>query len=148
RDKGERFRDSPGVHRFERVFLIAPDQRLLIADEPAEDARAVSNRIARLGIDPPPDQIGDPAIRIRVAGRPHIRPRRTGRTVAAEEIEKLRLAEMRQLIEADEGELRPLPVELVLLMLQMREADRAAALELPGKLALLRRAANRAVKRE
>src|SRR5438128_9594853 len=71
------------------------------------------------------DQGGDPTVRVRVAGRADIRPDTAGRAVAADHVEELMRREMRQFVEADQRNLRTLPVVNSGFELQVRELDLA-----------------------
>src|SRR5690606_31721208 len=72
---------------------------------------------------PPGDEVSDPGVRVRVGRGTHVRPHAARAAVAAEHVPELLGFEVRELVEADEGDLRALPVEDVLLVLEVRELD-------------------------
>ena len=116
-----------------------------MADKPAQAPRPFGARIAGSGTDPPADKFRHPAVRIGIAAGPHIRPAAGQGPIAAQQVEKLRLRKMRQLVKAQKADLRALPVELVLFMLQMSKTDGAARGKPPAQGTLARRAAQFAI---
>jgi len=97
------------------------------ADVVAQNAGALGDRQPGLRVDPPRQEIGNPTVRVRVAGGADVGPHATGRAVTADHVEELMRGEMRQLIETNEGNLRAPPVVDRGVELQVREFDLAAA---------------------
>src|SRR5208282_5171558 len=112
---------SPQVFR-----LIGPDDVIRDSDIIAQNADPLGDRKPGFRVDPPCQELGDPTVRLRVAGRPDIGLDAAGRAVAADHVEKLMRGEMRQLVEADQGDLSALPVMNGGFELQMRKLDLAA----------------------
>ena len=119
-----------------KVFRpIGPYDRVADTDEPAQDAGAFRNCKPRLRIDPPGDELGDPTVRRPdctspgyTGGPPHIE--RLRETM----YQKLFRREVRQLVEADQWDLRTLPVQDRLVVLEVAEADRRTRWECPLKV--------------
>jgi hypothetical protein len=84
---------------------IGPLDRFADADEIAQHAGPLGERVPALRVDPPGKKVGDPRVRIRVARRTDIRPHTAGRAVAAHHVKELMSREMRQLIKADQRNL-------------------------------------------
>ncbi|KAG1080968.1 hypothetical protein G6F57_021583 [Rhizopus arrhizus] len=82
-------------------------------------------------VDPPCDELGHPRISVRVARRAHIGPHAASRPIARQHVEELRLREVAQLIENDQGDLRPLVGENVLVILQVPHLHLRARREIP-----------------
>jgi hypothetical protein len=55
----------------------------------AQNAGTLGDRKPGLRVDPPRQEVGDPAVRVRVARRTDIRPDAAGRAVAADHVEEL-----------------------------------------------------------
>ena len=117
---------------------IRPDDRIADANEPAQHAGALGDRIAGVLVDPPGDQFRNPAIGVRVAGRPNVRAHAAHRAIAADHVPELLLGEMSQLIERDQRNLASLPVEHGLVVLEVLERNRRARRKRPIKVALVR----------
>jgi hypothetical protein len=96
------------LHQF--FGSIGPHDFFGNADEIAQHAGALGERMPAHRIDPPGKEVGDPRIRVGVAARPDVGPDTTGRAVAAHHVKELMRREMRQFIEADQRNLRTLPV--------------------------------------
>src|SRR5205814_1057832 len=79
----------------------------------------------------PGQKLGNPTVRIRVAGRTNVRLDAAGRAVAADHVEELICREMGQLVETDQRDLRALPVVHRGGKLQMRKLDLATARPAP-----------------
>jgi hypothetical protein len=62
--------------------------------------RTFGDRKPGLLVDPPGQELGDPAVRIGVARRSDVGPGTAGRAATADQVEELARGEMRQLIEA------------------------------------------------
>ena len=86
----------------------------------------LGDRQPGLRVDPPRQEVGDPAVGVGVAGSANIGPHAAGRAVAADHVEELVRREMRQLVETDQRDLRTLPVIDGAVELQVREFDLAA----------------------
>ena len=107
----------------------------------AQNTGPLGDRQPGLLVDPPRQELGDPAVRIGVARRTDVGPDTAGRAVAADHVEELAHGEMRQLIEADQCDLRALPVVDRGVELQMRELDLAGARPAPFVASVVRDAA-------
>ena len=132
--------------RKERAFLgdvadLSPLGRGVLpgaAHDPSRDPDVIAQHAGPLGdrkpglrVDPPGQELGDPTVGIRVAGRTDVGPHTAGRAVAADHVEELMCREMGQLVETDQGDLGTLPVVDRGVELQMRKLDLAAAPPVP-----------------
>src|SRR5215472_16209145 len=106
---------------------IGPDNVAGNADVVAQHTGPFGDRQPALRVDPPRQEVGDPTVRVRVAGGADVRPHAAGRAVAADHVEELMRGEMRQLVETHQRNLRTLPVVDGVVELQVREFDLAAA---------------------
>ena len=113
------------------VGPISPDGLLRDADVITQHTGALGNRQPGLRVDPPPQEVGDPAVGIGVAGAANVRPHAAGRAVAADHVEELVRRKMRQLVETDQRDLRALPVVDGAVELQVRELDPAGTRPAP-----------------
>jgi hypothetical protein len=96
------------------------------------------NRNAGFLVDPPFDELGDPAVGVGIAGGADVGADPAHRAVPADHVPELLGGEVRQLVEADERDLRPLPIEDGLVVLEVAEADRGAARKAPFEHMLAR----------
>src|ERR1700730_16163883 len=117
--------DGAAQPRTLSLFLIRD------ADVIAQNAGTLGDRKPGLRVDPPRQEVGDPAVRVRVARRTDIRPHATGRAVAADHVEELMRREMRQFVETDQCDLSALPVVDGGFKLQVRKLDLAGAWPAP-----------------
>src|SRR5204862_8264054 len=97
----------------------------------AQNADPLGDWKPGLLVDPPRQKLGDPTIGVRVAGGADVGPHPTGRAVAADHVKKLIRREMGQLVEADQRNLRALPIVDGGFELQMRKLDLAGARPAP-----------------
>jgi len=111
------------------------------ADVIAQNPGPLGDGLPALRVNPPRQEVGDPAVRIRIAGGTDVRPDPAGRAVAADHVEELMRREMRQLIETNQRDLSALPIVNSGFKLQVRKFDLAAARPPPFAHADLRRAA-------
>ncbi len=100
---------------------VRPVNDLVTPNHVANEARTLRNGVAGVLVDPPRNELRNPAISVRVAGRSNERPDAAGRTVTGQHIEENLLAEMRQLVEADLADLSALPVVQLFRTLDVRE---------------------------
>ena len=110
---------------------IGPDGLLRDADVIAQHTGALGDRQPGLRVDPPRQEVGDPAVGVGVAGRADVGPHAAGRAVAADHVEELMRREMRQFVETDQRDLRALPVVDGAVELQVRELDLAGTRPAP-----------------
>ncbi len=119
-------------HVLHQVFRpIGPNDLFRDADVIAQNAGPLEDRKPALWINPPCQELGDPTVRVRVAGRPNVRLDATVRAVAADHVEELMGREVGQLVETDQRDLGALPAVDRDPKLQMRELDLAAARPAP-----------------
>ncbi len=114
--------------RLQFLPAVRPKERVVPPDEPAQHARALGDRLAvsraaLVLVNPPFDEPRYPRVRVRVAGSPDVWPHATRRSVAAQHVEELLLAEGRQFVESDVRNLRSLPGENGLVVFEVREPD-------------------------
>jgi hypothetical protein len=109
--------------------------------DPFRDADIITHNAGPFGdgkpgilVDPPPHELGDPAVRVRIAGGANVRPYPAGRAIAADQEEELMRGEMGQLVETDQGDLGALPLVDLGGVLQMRKLDLATARPAPFRL--------------
>ena len=112
----------------------------------AQNTGALGDRQPALRVDPPRQKLGHPAIGVRVAGGADVGPHAAGRAVAADHVKELTRREMRQLVKADQCDLRALPVVDRAVVLQVRELDLATARPAPLAHSDVRRAAEPGIK--
>src|SRR5215469_4099168 len=113
------------LHQF--LGPVGPDRLLGDTDVVTQHTSPLGDRQSALRVDPPRQEVGDPAIGVRVAGGADVRLDAAGRAVAADHVEELMRGEMGQFIKADQRDLSALPVKDRAVELQVRELDLAAA---------------------
>ena len=104
-----RRRDEGDAHRQRRVDarrqLLSPEQVFHQffgsigphdffgnADKIAQHPGPLGDRMTALRVDPPGKKVGDPRVRVRVTGRPDVRPHTAGRAVAAHHVKESSLS--------------------------------------------------------
>src|SRR6202040_2510598 len=110
---------------------VGPDGLLRDADVIAQHTGAFGDCQPALRVDPPRQEVGDPAVGVGVAGGANVGPHAASRAVAADHVKELMRGEMRQLVETDQRDLRALPGINRAVELQVRELDPAGARPAP-----------------
>ena len=101
------------LHQF--LGPIGPDQLFRDADVITQHPGPLGDRQSGLWINPPPQEIGHPAVGVRVAGGADIGSHATSRAIAADHVKKLMRREMRQFVETQKRDLGPPRVEIILV---------------------------------
>jgi len=110
---------------------IGPEDLFRDPNVIAQHAGAFEDWQPGIRVDPPRQEIGDPALGVGVARRADVRPHAAGRAVAADHVEELMRRKMRQLIKTEQGDLSALPIIDGAVELQMGKLDLAAARPAP-----------------
>ena len=122
RNERQRLRLALRAESLEQLALAArPVKVIANADKPAQHTRPFFDGKAGVRVNPPCNQVPHEAVRVRVTRCPHVAANTGHGTVAREHIPKLRPGELADFIEANERDLRPLPVQPVNLVFHARE---------------------------